>query len=211
MSDNVSQANISNSSLFKLFQHPLNQAKPYIRWWWNGNLIEKKEISRQLDVLKNAGIGGVEINSIRFPGEDKMGIKELEWLSKEWIEMVKYAVKEAHKREMVCDIIVGSGWPFGGDFLEKEEQTQVLTMNVNSYKLVGPATVRFSKQELLDRVVIADNGTKELYTVRMVPSYMEDFEEGVDLTDQFDEDDILHIEVPYYVDQDLIVIVKTIG
>ncbi len=210
-SDKLSQLNNTDPSLFSLFQNPANQAKPYIRWWWNGNLIEKKEISRQLDVLKNAGIGGVEINSIRFPGQDKMGIKELEWLSDEWIDMVKYTVKEAHKREMVCDIIVGSGWPFGGEFLEKEEQTQVLTMNVNSYKLVGPATVQFSKEELLNRVNITDNGTKELYTVRMVPSYMDKFEEGVDLTDQFDEDGILHIKVPYYVDQDLIVIVKTTG
>lgn len=211
LSEHAAQEDNSDCPLFSLFQNPLNEAKPYIRWWWNGNLMEKKEITRQLDVLKDAGIGGVEINSIRFPGQDNLGIQELPWLSKEWIEMVKYTIKEAHNREMVCDIIVGSGWPFGGEFLKKEEQTQVLSMNVNSYKLVGPATVRFSKEEFLDRINVSDHGTKDLYSVRMVPSYMDKFDEGVDLTDQFDEEGILNIKVPYYVDQDLIVIVKTIG
>lgn len=200
----------SKESLFKLFKNPPNTSKPFFRWWWNGNLIEKEEIIRQLEIFKEAGIGGVEINPIRFPGQDKLGIQELTWLSKEWLQMVKFAVEEAKKRDIICDVIVGSGWPFGGEFLEKDEQNQILSINVNRYKLVGPATVRFSKKELLDRVVGSNAGYKELYSVRMVPSYMEKFDEGIDLTDQF-EDDILNIEVPYYVDQDLYVIAKITG
>lgn len=200
----------SNHSLYSNFKNPPTTSKPFVRWWWNGNLIEKNEIIRQLDVLKEAGIGGVEINSIKFPGEDDLGIQELTWLSKEWLQMVNFAVEEAKKRDIICDIIVGSGWPFGGEFLNKDEQNQILSMNVNRYKLDGPATVRFSKQELLDRVDGSDEGYKELYSVRMIPSFMEEFDEGIDLTDQF-EDDILNVEVPYYVDQILYVIVKITG
>jgi hypothetical protein len=200
----------SNHSLYSLFKNPPNTSKPFFRWWWNGNLIEKEEIIRQLDIFKEAGIGGVEINPIRFPGVDKLGIQELTWLSREWLQMLKFAVEEAKKRDIICDVIVGSGWPFGGEFLEKDEQNQILAINVDRYKLVGPATVRFSKQELLNRVGGSNAGIKELYSVRMIPSYMEIFDEGTDLTDQF-EDDILNIEVPYYVEQELYVIVKITG
>jgi hypothetical protein len=203
-------SNEPKNSLYRIFQNPPGAAKPFVRWWWNGNLIEEKEIKRQLDLLEDAGIGGVEINPIRFPGEDKLGIQELTWLSKEWLQMVKFAVEEAKKRDITCDIIVGSGWPFGGEFLEKDEQNQILSLNVNRYRLVGPATVRFSKQELLNRISSSVTGFKELYSVRMIPSYMEEFDGGIDLTNQF-ENDLLNIEVPYYVDQDLYVIAKITG
>lgn len=197
-------------TLFSLFQNPPIASRPFVRWWWNGDRIEKKEIIRQLDILKDAGIGGVEINPIMFPGEDDMGIKALQWLSREWVEMVYFAVAEVHKRGMVCDIIVGSGWPFGGEFLTKEEQTQYLSVNVKHYKLVGPGTIRFSKQDLLGGIDKPDMEFKELYSVRMVPSFMEKFEEGVELIDKFEED-ILNVKVPYYVDQDIYVTVKYTG
>lgn len=61
-----------------------------------------------------AGIGGVEINSIKFPAKvDPLEVPALDWLSEDWCEMVRTAVEGAHKRGMEADIIVGSGWPFG--------------------------------------------------------------------------------------------------
>lgn len=195
--------------LFESFRNPDNKSKPFVRWWWNGNLIEKKEIIRELDLLKEVGIGGVEINAIRFPGDNDLGIAPLKWLSKEWIEMVKMTVGEAKHRDITCDIIVGSGWPFGGDFLGKEEQTQVLSFSPSYYKLDGPGTIQFSKQQLLERIH-GEQTEKEIFSIRMVPSYMDEFDPGIDLTNQF-KNDILTIDIPYYVEQELFVIVKETG
>lgn len=103
------------------FLEPPATARPYVRWWWNGDKLDHQEILRELDVLNTAGIGGVEINSIRFPAEnDPLEIPSLDWLSKEWCSMVETATKGARKRGMEADIIVGSGWPFGGGFLPRE-------------------------------------------------------------------------------------------
>ena len=123
----VDSENDESDRLFMLFQNPPVTSKPFVRWWWNGDKVTAKEILRELDIMKTAGIGGVEINPIRFPGGDDLGIPSLEWLSPEWIEMVKTALKGAEERGMICDIIVGSGWPFGGEFLQPEEQTQLMT------------------------------------------------------------------------------------
>ncbi len=170
------------SSFYSNFKNPPNTSKPFVRWWWNGNRLQKDEILRELDLLKEAGIGGVEINPIAFPGGDELDIPSLEWLSEEWIKMVKTAVEGAHARDMICDIIVGSGWPFGGEFLNKEEQTRF--MELGTRKLEGPGYVEISRQELLEEGD-EDSEYKELYSVHLVPTTMNKFEEGKDLTDEF--------------------------
>jgi hypothetical protein len=51
----------------RCFKEPVMTSRPFARWWWNGDKIEKAELSRELRVLKDAGFGGVEINPIAFP------------------------------------------------------------------------------------------------------------------------------------------------
>jgi len=169
----------SSDHLFSLFTNPPTEAKPFVRWWWNGNRLSKKEILRQLDVMKAGGIGGVEINSIALAGDaDTMDIPALQWLSPEWIEMVKIALKGAEERGMICDIIVGSGWPFGGEFLTKEEQTQLLTLT--SRKVKGAGSHLFNVKELLDEAEPHvhskyEGQTMELYDIRLAPLEMDTF------------------------------------
>ena len=129
-----SAAETVGDDLYESFKNPTGISKPFVRWWWNGIRVVKEEILRELDLLKEAGIGGVEINSIRFPETaDPLNYKEFEWLSDEWMDMIKVALKGAKERGLVCDIIMGSGWPFGGEFLKKEEQTQILALEHTKY------------------------------------------------------------------------------
>ncbi|MDR0385246.1 MAG: glycoside hydrolase family 2 [Prevotellaceae bacterium] len=137
----------AEDKLFALFRQPPVTAKPFVRWWWNGNKVTATELLRELDILKEAGIGGVEINPIEFPEADDMAIHSMPWLSPEWIEMVKVALKGAEERGLICDIIVGSGWPFGAEFLKGDERSQLLT--VASRKVKGAATVEIETAELL--------------------------------------------------------------
>lgn len=166
-------------SLYTLFQTPPAGCKPFVRWWWNGNRLSEKEILRQLDVMKAGGIGGVEINSIAFPEEaDPMGIPALTWLSPQWIDMVKTALKGADERGMICDIIVGSGWPFGGEFLEKEERTQLLTLT--SRKVKGGSRLRWETKKILEEAspVIHSNyarPVKEIHSAWLAPLRMQTF------------------------------------
>ena len=63
-----SKPNLSSSKdLYQTFLNPGTAYRPFIRWWWNGNKVEKAELKRELQLLKDAGIGGVEINPISFP------------------------------------------------------------------------------------------------------------------------------------------------
>ncbi|XOV93647.1 MAG: glycosyl hydrolase [Bacteroidota bacterium] len=142
-------------SLYEGFKNPPSQARPFVRWWWNGNKITSEEIKRELQVMHEAGIGGVEINPIAIPDEaPETDIESLEWLSKEWNELLVLAGMEAQSRGMVTDLIVGSGWPFGGEFLT---QDQMLQRIVTGKKIIsGPATID-ENLESLERDYLKDH------------------------------------------------------
>ncbi|MDR2470036.1 MAG: glycoside hydrolase family 2, partial [Tannerella sp.] len=168
----------AGKQLFELFRNPPVTSKPFVRWWWNGNKLSAKEILRELDVMKEAGIGGVEINPIAFPGGDDLGIKSMTWLSPEWIEMVKVALKGAAERDMICDIICGSGWPFGGEFLQPEERSQLLTLV--GKKVKGAAKLHFNIDELLKEATPQvyskyEGMTSEVYAFCLAPLEMSVF------------------------------------
>jgi hypothetical protein len=139
----------------------------------------------------------VEINPIAFPGGDDLAIPTLEWLSPEWIEMVKVALKGAEERGIVCDIIVGSGWPFGTEILEGDDRSQLLTLT--SKKVSGKGRISLNVDDILADAKPHVNAYKgadnELYAVAVAPVAMDKFESPVWLP--FDpKSKILEVDIP---------------
>ena len=97
-----------DAELYHRFANPDSVYRPFVRWWWNGDKVEAAELVRELHLLKEAGIAGVEINPIAFPTTgDDLGKKSLRWLSDEWIDALKVTFDEAKKIGMTCDLLVG--------------------------------------------------------------------------------------------------------
>lgn len=95
-----------------------NSAKPWTRWWWMGNAVEEKELTRHLETYSKAGIGGVEISCIYgVKGEEGSYI---EFLSPQWRHLVRYTLKEAQRLGLGVDITLGSGWPYGGPMISEK-------------------------------------------------------------------------------------------
>jgi hypothetical protein len=136
--------------------------RPFVRWWWNGDRVKADELIRELHLLKEAGIGGVEINPVMFPeNTDDLGVESLQWLGDEWIDMLTVVFDEAKKIGLTCDLIVGSGWPFGGMFLRGDERAQMMVIGVK--KLEGPVRYETSVFNLLKE---ADPAVQEPYPGR---------------------------------------------
>lgn len=176
-------------SLFDKFQNPAADARPMVRWWWNGNCVEADEIKRELAVMKKAGIGGVEINSIAMPPHaKKTDAKPLQWAGREWGNMVKTASLEAKELGMITDLIVGSGWPFGGRFLKTDETMQRL--GVKRQKVKANSTININLQEYLSFKSRRTPGTKnvketsdvELLSVKLIPVNVSSLEDIIDIT-----------------------------
>jgi hypothetical protein len=193
------QAAAAEDALWRLFRDPPMAARPFVRWWWNGDKVVPREILRELDVMKAAGIGGFELNPIRFPDDrDPLNIPALTWLSPEWCAAAKQAAEGARERGLTADIIVGSGWPFGGRFLPREYQTRILTAGRRACD--GPGTVTISEAEMLAGVELSmhskhDDILKKIWRIYLTPASLDRFEAGRDLTGAF-ADGKLTFEAP---------------
>ena len=188
--------------LFEEFVNPPSEAKPFVRWWWNGNHLTMDEIKRELDVLQAAGIGGIEINPIAMPeSAADIGTQSIEWLSKEWNDMLVFAAKEAKKRGMITDMIVGSGWPFGGEFLTEDETVQrIITHQI---ACSGGETIRETKQSLYEKALEAQSNKREgqakrfeALFIRLVPRDLKTISEIIDLTDEYHANEQLSYHIP---------------
>ena len=178
----------NETNLYSLFKNPPHGYKPFVRWWWNGDKVEQHELARELRLLKDAGIGGVEINPVKFPSRtDDLGKPSLQWLSEEWLDLLKFTFSEAKSLGITCDLIVGSGWPLGGEWLEGEERSQVVV--VGTKKLEGPADYEASLFALFKEADPAISSPfpgreMEMLAVKLVPALLNNMGDVQDLTDQ---------------------------
>ena len=193
------QTKLSSRQLYSQFQNPDTRYRPFVRWWWNGDRVKAEELVRELHIMKDAGIGGVEINPISFPsGADTLDTKPLKWLSDEWIDMLKVVFDEAEKIGMYCDLIIGSGWPFGAEDLPRNERAEVLL----TYAREVPSGERFEMslfnifKEIDPGVTIVNpRRTPELVSICLAPDPMNGLEDAIDLSGKI-EDGVLTVDVP---------------
>ncbi len=94
-----------------------------MRWWWFGPAVTKPEITRELEEMKHAGIGGVEITHLYALGLDdaKTGFHNQPFLSAEHLNALRFAAQEARRLGLRVDVTLGSGWPLGGTEIPVDE------------------------------------------------------------------------------------------
>ena len=87
-----------------IFKNPGNEfrAKPF--WSWNGKL-EKEEIKRQVDVLKEMGFGGYFMHS-------RVGLIT-EYLGDEWFDIINACTEYGDKVGMENWLYDEDRWPSG--------------------------------------------------------------------------------------------------
>ncbi len=91
------------------------ETKPWTRWWWHGSAVDRGELTKELEALNAAGIGGVEITPIYgVRGEEKHFIQ---FLSEDWMRMLDHTLREAARLDLGVDMATGTGWPFGGPWV----------------------------------------------------------------------------------------------
>jgi glycosyl hydrolase family 106( putative alpha-L-rhamnosidase) len=96
-----------------------SQSKPWTRWWWLGNAVNRRDLSTALAQYEAAGLGGLELTPIYgVRGEENRFIN---FLSPEWVGMLEHTLKEANRLGLGVDMATGTGWPFGGPWIDAED------------------------------------------------------------------------------------------
>jgi hypothetical protein len=102
--------------LRRLFTEPPDETRIMMRWWWFGPAVSKSELEREMQVMKEGGIGGFEVQPV-YPlalDDPAGGIKSLSFLSDDFIEALRFTSEKARVLGLRFDLTLGSGWPYGG-------------------------------------------------------------------------------------------------
>ncbi|MDZ7900411.1 MAG: glycosyl hydrolase [Arcicella sp.] len=95
------------------------QSKPWSRWWWEGNAVNRKDLTYNMEAYKKVGLGGLEITPIY--GVKGYESQFIDFLSPKWVDMFKHTLKEGTRLGMGIDLANASGWPFGGSWVTPED------------------------------------------------------------------------------------------
>ena len=112
----LSAPSLTVSDVAKGFANPPDDCRIMMRWWWFGPAVTHQELARELRLMKAAGIGGVEIQPV-YPLElddPKTSFHNQTYLSKDFLDAVRFTSEAAHQLGLRVDITLGSGWPYGG-------------------------------------------------------------------------------------------------
>ncbi len=135
LSPNQAAATGQLSALKNTFLNPAFNTRPMTRWWWFGGAVTPEEITRELTLMRDAGLRGVELEPM-YPVEvddPKRGIRNTPYFSPEWFDLLRHTVKETRRLGLQFDLGLGSGWPYGGPFIPAElaaRKLQVITRDV---------------------------------------------------------------------------------
>lgn len=114
------------------------QTRPWTYWWWMGSAVDKTNITRELTRYRDAGLGGVHI--IPIYGAKGFENKFIDYLSPQWMEMLRHTVEEGRRLGLGVDMTTGSGWCFGGPHVtDLEANASVICRKV---EVQGGTTLR---------------------------------------------------------------------
>jgi hypothetical protein len=127
----------SIAELQRGFEHPPDDAKIMMRWWWFGSSVTKTELEREMRLMKEGGIGGFEVQATYplAPDDPALGIKNLPYLSDEFIDALRFTSTKAKELGLRMDLTLGSGWPYGGPSVSIEDAAS--TLRAERVKLQG--------------------------------------------------------------------------
>ncbi|MHC4402341.1 MAG: glycosyl hydrolase [Planctomycetota bacterium] len=115
------------------FRTPPPECRPEVYWDWMGGLISKEGITKDIESLARAGVGGVLIMQlpdqlagvVQWPFRDYPG--KVKCLSDEWFAMMNHAAKETDRMGLRMSFLMCPGWSHcGGPWINAAKSLKVL-------------------------------------------------------------------------------------
>lgn len=156
----------SLDALHRSFHSPPDSSRILMRWWWFGPAATRPELTRELEQMKAAGIGGVEIAHL-YPlalDDPQTGFRNTPFLSDEHLDALRFAVQEARRLGLRVDVTLGSGWPLGGPEIPVTEaagKLRVESRTVAPGVTSAPAPFVDAGEELISAFLLPESASAE--------------------------------------------------
>lgn len=123
-----------------------------------GSAVDRAGLTADLESLRSAGLGGVEITPIYgVAGAESQFIP---YLSAEWMDRLEHTLREAARLDLGVDMATGTGWPFGGPWVGETDAARDLVYRTwtleagaqltEPVRLVPPALVRATGNQIYE-------------------------------------------------------------
>jgi len=182
----------AKENLERGFANPPAEARPSVYWWWLFNRIDKQGITRDLEEFKAKGIGGVNlICTGGYAGDHPL--PGVEFLSHEWRELFRHAVKEADRLKLEMGFNLAGGWLMMGPWVAQQDAMKKVVQS--ELKLKGPQTFagRLPQPETVDGYYCDVRVQAFRSREKTAPL---DLNEIIDITDQWRADRTFQWDVP---------------
>ena len=142
----MSSINVSGQTrigqIKKTFTAPTSENKPWVYWYVMDGHLNKEGITADLEAMKKAGIGGVIFMEVDY-GVEK---GKIQFMSTQWRDCFKHAVKEAERLGMEFTLGSGPGWAgSGGPWVKVEES--MLHLVLSSMDVSGDVDVKLPQAQ----------------------------------------------------------------
>lgn len=119
------------------FIDPPMSSRPWTYWWWLEGAVTKEGITADLEEMRKQGIAGVLLFDCGRTGPSE--IKGPKFMSEEWRENFRHAIREAARLGIEVGMSLCTGWDAGGFWVEREDAIKVLVWREISIN--GPHTL----------------------------------------------------------------------
>lgn len=106
------------------FPKPSPDSRMTMWWFWFGPSQTKEQVSRELEAMRDAGVGGVFVFPC-YPLTADEAIN-MPYLTPKFLDVLGYTLERAHEFSMTVDLMLGTGWPFGGPQIELENSSRLI-------------------------------------------------------------------------------------
>ncbi|MDR0725589.1 MAG: hypothetical protein LBF59_06245 [Prevotellaceae bacterium] len=182
-------------SLAQQFVAPADDYKPHAWWHWLGSNFSKEGMSKDLQAMKEAGIGGVVVfNAPSWLDPSKNPWQHQTYRSVTYWDALKHALAEAKKLNMTVGIHNSPGWSTtGGPWISPEDGMQAATYSKTLVKgaqqvkitLPNPRENTETAKYFKDVALIAVSANRELTA------------DGIlDISEYMDADGVLNWQAP---------------
>jgi alpha-L-rhamnosidase len=129
----------------------------WTRWWWLGSAVDPDTIGKLLTRYRDAGWGGVEICPIY--GAKGYESRFIPYLSPLWMDRYTATVTEANRLGLGVDLTTGTGWPFGGPWIEPRVSSETAVLRKAQGHAGDPIVMDGYPLELVTAQAVSAEGT----------------------------------------------------
>ena len=189
------------------FQPTEDTAKPWVYWYWMRSAYSKEGITADLEAMKQAGIRGAYLMTIKGPGEEPLMDPPVIQLSKEFWELVRWALQEADRLGLKIAFHPADGFAVaGGPWITPEMSMQkvvwtdtvVHSSDLRNLKLPVPKHYKDYYKDIATFAIPVERAFKT--SVEIQPKVTTSNDENADyLTDNSTENTQFRMREPGYI------------